>query len=35
MSVWQLEIFYAEKTIQTRHVNGYVKKREASFEKDS
>jgi len=31
MSMWQSEIFYTENTIHTRHVNGYVAKRQAAF----
>jgi len=33
MGVWQFEIFYTENTIQTRHVNGYVKDRQAAFKR--
>jgi len=35
MRVWQSEIFYTEKKIKTWHVNGFVEKRYATFEKDS
>jgi len=31
--MWQSEIFYAENTIQTRHVNGYVKKGQSAFKR--
>jgi hypothetical protein len=34
MGVWQPEIIYTENTIQTRHVNGYVKKRQAAFKQN-
>jgi len=34
MGVWQPEIFYTENTMQTRHVNGYVKKRQAAFKRN-
>jgi len=32
--VWQSEIFYTENTIKTRHINGNVKKRQATFEQE-